>query len=207
MGRAPCGPGRPGTVSSTPPSLPRLYFLAGVTCGGYFYGLYYFAFLECALPGVNQRPQFGQCDYRRLNLIIILDAYPLPNMMDLAARMSGCTIFSKVDLRKGYHQIPINTKDKCKTAIITPFDLYEYLRMGFGLRNAGNTFQCMMDRFASGLPFLFVYLDYIIVGNWYNQSHVRHHQLLFERLRDCGLVISGEKCEFSVQELDFLGHR
>jgi hypothetical protein len=73
--------------------------------------------------------------------------------------------------------------------------------MGFGLRNAGNTFQCMMDRFASGMPFLFVYLDYIIVGNWDIQSHVRHHQLLFERLRDYGLVISGEKCEFSVQAL------
>ncbi len=61
MGRAPRGPARPGTVSSTLPPLPRLYFLAGVTRGAYFYGLYYFAFLECALPGVNQRPQFGQC--------------------------------------------------------------------------------------------------------------------------------------------------
>jgi hypothetical protein len=59
-GRAPRGTARHGTASSTPPPL-RLYFLAGVTRGADFYGLYYFAFLECALPGVNQRPQFGQC--------------------------------------------------------------------------------------------------------------------------------------------------
>jgi hypothetical protein len=61
--------------------------------------------------------------------------------MDFAAMMSGCIIFSKVDLRKGYHQIPMNANDICKSSIITPFGLYEYLRMGFGLRNAGNTFR------------------------------------------------------------------
>ena len=146
-------------------------------------------------------------DYRRLNLITIPDAYPLPNMMDFAARMSGCTIFSKVDLRKGYHQIPMHANDICKTAIITPFGLYEYLRMGFGLRNAGNTFQRMMDRVASGMPFVFVYLDDIIVGSRDIQSHVQHLRLLFQRLRDHGLVINGEKCEFGARELDFLGHR
>jgi hypothetical protein len=74
-------------------------------------------------------------DYRRLNLVTIPDAYTLPNMMDFATRMSGCTIFGKVDLGKGYHQIPMHAKDIC---IITPFGLYEFLRMGFGVRNAGN---------------------------------------------------------------------
>ncbi|MFN9944268.1 MAG: reverse transcriptase family protein, partial [bacterium] len=113
----------------------------------------------------------------------IPDAYPLPNMMDFAARMSDCTIFSKVDLRKGYHQIPMHANDICKTAIITPFGLYEYLRMGFGLRNAGSTFQRMMDRVASGMHFVFVYLEDIIVGSRDIQSHVQQLRLLFERLR------------------------
>jgi hypothetical protein len=74
--------------------------------------------------------------------------------------------------------------------------------MGFGLHNAGNTLQRMMDRVANGMPFVFVYLDDIIVG-----SRDVHLHLLFERLRDHSLVINGEKCESGAQELDFLGHR
>ncbi len=143
-------------------------------------------------------------DYRRLNLITIPNAYPMPTMMDFSARMSGCTIFSKLDLRKGYHKIPMNAKDICKTVIIPPFGLYEFLCMGFGLRKAGNTFQLMMDCVARGMPFLFIYLDDIIVGSRDIQSHVQHLHLLFERLRDYNPVI---RCGFSVPELDFLGHR
>jgi hypothetical protein len=116
-------------------------------------------------------------------------------MMDFAEKMSGCRIFSKVDLRKGYHQIPMHARDIAKTAIITQFGLYEFLRMGFGLRNAGNTFQRMMDRVTNGLPFIFVYLDDIIVGSPDLASHLQHLQLLFQWLRDFGLVINGEKCE------------
>ncbi len=145
-------------------------------------------------------------DYHCLNLVTIPDSYPLPNMMDFATKMSGCRIFSKVDLRKGYHQIPMHARDIAKTTIITPFGLYEFLRMGFGLRNAGNTFQRMMDRVTNGLPFIFVYLDDIIVGSPDLASHLQHLQLLFQRLCDFGLVIN-EKCEFGAKELDFLGHR
>jgi hypothetical protein len=79
--------------------------------------------------------------------------------------------------------------------------------MGFGLRNAGNTFQRMMDRVINGLPFIFLYLDDIIVGSPDLASHLQHLQLLFQRLRDFGLVINGEKGEFGAKELDFLGHR
>jgi len=146
-------------------------------------------------------------DYRRLNLITVPDSYPLPNMMDFAQRMSGCTVFSKIDLRKGYHQIPMHPGSIQKTAIITPFGLYEFLRMGFGMRNAVNTFQRMMDRVGSGLCFIFIYLDDIIVGSPDVASHLQHLELLFTRLRKYGLVINGEKCQFGAAELDFLGHR
>jgi hypothetical protein len=74
-------------------------------------------------------------DYRRINLVTIPDSYPLPNMMAFAAKMSGCHIFSKVDLRKGYHQIPMHARDIAMTAIITSFGLYEFLKMGFMLHN------------------------------------------------------------------------
>jgi hypothetical protein len=72
-------------------------------------------------------------DYRRLNLVTVPDRYPLPNMQDFAARLDNCTFFSKIDLRKGYHQIAVAAQDVPKTAIITPFRLFEYTRMPFGL--------------------------------------------------------------------------
>ena len=75
-------------------------------------------------------------DYRRLNNITTDDRYPLPNMQDLSSKLAGCTIFSRLDLVKGYHQVPLAAADVPKTAIITPFGLYEYIFMSFGLKNA-----------------------------------------------------------------------
>ncbi len=72
-------------------------------------------------------------DYRRLNLVTQPDKYPVPNIQDLSSRLHGCRIFTKLDLRKGYYQIPMAAKDIPKTAVITPFGLFEFLRMPFGL--------------------------------------------------------------------------
>ena len=79
-------------------------------------------------------------DYRRLNTTTVPDRYPLPNIADFSSRVSGSTIFSKLDLQKGYYQVPVAQEDIEKTAIITPFGMFEFLVMPFGLRNAGNTF-------------------------------------------------------------------
>jgi transposase InsO family protein len=145
-------------------------------------------------------------DYRRLNLVTVPDSYPLPNMLDFQERIAGCTIFSKVDLRKGYHQILMHPGDIPKTAIATPFGLFEFLRMTFGLRNAGNTFQRLMDRILAGLDFVFVYLDDVIIGSRSMSEHLQHVRILFQRLQAAGLVINREKCVFGVPEVDFLGH-
>jgi hypothetical protein len=104
-------------------------------------------------------------DYRRLNNVTVPDTYPLPNMMDFSSRVAGCSIFTKIDLRKGYYQIPMHPAGILKTAIITPFGLFEFLRLTFGLRNAGSTFQRLMDRVLAGLAFAFVYLDDIIIAS------------------------------------------
>jgi hypothetical protein len=80
-------------------------------------------------------------DYRRLNLVTTPDKYPLPNMQDLSNGLHGCTIFSKIGLVKGYHQIPVAMEDIPKTAIITPFGLFEHLFTPFGLSNAAQTFK------------------------------------------------------------------
>jgi hypothetical protein len=93
-----------------------------------------------------------------------------------------------------------------KTAIITLFGLFEFLRLAFGLRNAGSSFQRMMDRIFAGLPFVFVYLDDIIVASKSLEQHEKDVEEVFRCLRSDGLVINGEKCEFAVREDQFLGH-
>ena len=97
--------------------------------------------------------------------------------------------------------------DILKTAIITPFGLFEFLRLTFGLRNAGSTFQRLMDRVLAGLAFAFVYLDYIIIASPSMEQHQRDVEEVFRRLQAAGLVIKFEKCTFAVPEVDFLGHR
>ena len=146
-------------------------------------------------------------DYRRLNAVTEPDTYPIPNMMDFVAKASGCTIFSKIDLKKGYHQIPMNPADIPKTAITTPFGLFEFTRMTFGMRNAGNTFQRLMDRVLAGADFAFPYLDDIFISSKSEEEHRRHLMAVLQRLQAAGLAANAEKCEFGKSELDFLGHR
>ena len=91
--------------------------------------------------------------------------------------------------------------------MITPFGLFEFLRMPFGVKNAAQTFQRLMDTILQDLDFLFVYLDDILVASKNKEEHKRHLLTLFDRLQEHGLVIKLEKCEFGVTQIDFLGHR
>jgi hypothetical protein len=116
-------------------------------------------------------------------------------------------VFSKLDLKKGYHQVPVHPDDVAKTAVITPFGLFEYIRMPFGMRNAGQTFQRLMDKILAGLQHSFVYLDDILVASKNHQEHVEHLREVFQRLQANGLVLNQKKCLFAVSALDFLGHR
>ena len=93
-----------------------------------------------------------------------------------------------------------------KTAVITPFGLYEFLRMPFGLKNAAQAFQRLMDKVCQGLARVFVYLDDILVASEDRHQHLRDLTELFGRLEDCGLVIKRTKCVLGVLSIDFLGH-
>ena len=145
-------------------------------------------------------------DYRRLNEATTDDRYPLPHIQDFNSRLTGSCIFSKIDLVRGYHQIPMATESIPKTAIATPFGLWEFLRMPFGLKNAAQTFQRLMDGILKDLDFAFVYLDDILIASTSKLQHLEHLRRIFERLSSNGLVINKSKCVFGVSELDYLGH-
>jgi len=145
-------------------------------------------------------------DYRLLNTKTKPDRYSCPNLADLAANLHGATVFSKLDLRKGYHQVPVHPRDVPKTAVVTPFGLFEYLRMPFGLRNAGQTFQRLMDEILQDVPHVFVYMDDILVASANHEEHVRDLRAVLTRLQKHGMVLNGEKCVLGVSQLEYLGH-
>ena len=145
-------------------------------------------------------------DYRRLNTVTTPDRYPVPHIQDFTQRLSGKAVFSQIDLVKGYYQVNMHPADIPKTAIITPFGLWEFVVMPFGMRNAGNTFQRLMDRVGAGMDFIFIYLDDILVASPDVGSHLDHLRQVFDRLKEFGLVINPAKCSFGRSSVNFLGH-
>ncbi len=102
-------------------------------------------------------------------------------MLDIAAKAAGCTVLSKIDLRKGYHQIPVNPVDVPKMAVTAPFMLFEYKRLPFSLRNTGASFQCHMDSAIRDVKAAFAYE--VLVCSVYHEMHRLHLCQLFTALR------------------------
>ncbi|KAL7643866.1 UNVERIFIED_CONTAM: hypothetical protein RMT77_005872 [Armadillidium vulgare] len=146
-------------------------------------------------------------DFRALNNITKQDRYPIPNIQSLSQRLHHSTIFSKIDLQRAYHQIPIRPDDVEKTAVITPFGLFEFLSMPFGLKNAGATFQRVMDSIFRDLPFVFTYLDDCLIFSNSKEEHETHLKQVFQLLQENSFKISLEKCEFFRTSLTFLGYK
>ncbi|WVZ89997.1 hypothetical protein U9M48_036335, partial [Paspalum notatum var. saurae] len=137
-------------------------------------------------------------DYRALNDVTIKNKYPLPRIDDLFDQLQGACVFSKIDLRSGYHQLKIRPSDIPKTAFITRFGLYEYTVMSFGLTNAPAYFMNLMNKvFMEYLEkFVVVFIDDILIYSKMEEEHEEHLRLVLQKLREHKLYAKLSKCEF-----------
>jgi hypothetical protein len=147
-------------------------------------------------------------DYRALNEVTIKNKYPLPRIEDLFDQLRGASVFSKIDLRSGYHQLRIRPSDIPKTAFITKYGLYEYTIMSFGLTNAPTFFMYLMNSvFMDYLDkFVVVFIDDILIYSQSEEEHVEHLKMVLQRLQEHQLYAKLSKCEFWIHEVLFLGH-
>jgi hypothetical protein len=147
-------------------------------------------------------------DYRELNVVTVKNRYPLPRIDDLFDQLGGAAVFSKMDLRSGYHQVRVKAADVQKTAFRTRYGHYEFLVMPFGVTNAPAVFMDLMNRIF--LPYLdkfvVVFLDDILVYSRNREEHAEHLRTVLQVLRENQLYRKLSKCEFWLDRVAFLGH-
>nr|GFB36868.1 putative reverse transcriptase domain-containing protein [Tanacetum cinerariifolium] len=152
---------------------------------------------------------FRMCiDYRELNKLTVKNRYPLPRIDDLFDQLQGSSIYSKIDLRLGYHQLRVREDDIPKTAFKTRYGHYEFQVMPFGLTNAPAVFMDLMNRVCKPYldKFVIVFIDDILIYSKDEKEHEEHLKAILELLKKEELYAKFSKCEFWIPKVQFLGH-
>ncbi|GJY27470.1 putative reverse transcriptase domain-containing protein [Tanacetum coccineum] len=147
-------------------------------------------------------------DYRELNKLTVKNRYPLPRIDDLFDQLQGSSIYSKIDLRSGYHQLRVREQDIPKTAFRTRYGHYEFQVMPFGLTNAPAVFMDLMNRVCKPYldKFVIVFIDDILIYSKDKKEHEEHLKAILELLKKEKLYAKFSKCEFWIPKVQFLGH-
>jgi hypothetical protein len=147
-------------------------------------------------------------DYRQLNKMTIKNKYPFPRIDDLFDQLRGAAVFSKIDLRSGYHQVRIKDEDIHKTTFRTRYGHYEFVVVPFGLTNAPTTFMCLMNSVLNKYldKFVLVFVDDILVYSKNKEEHEEHLRMVLQVLREHQLYAKFNKCDFFQKEIQYLGH-
>ncbi|GJY07621.1 putative reverse transcriptase domain-containing protein [Tanacetum coccineum] len=152
---------------------------------------------------------FRMCiDYRELNKLMVKNRYPLPRIDDLFDQLQGSNVYSKIDLRSGYHQLRVREEDIPKTAFRTRYGHYEFQVMPFGLTNAPAVFMDLMNRVCKPYldKFVIVFIDDILIYSKNKKEHEEHLKAILELLKKEELYAKFSKCEFWIPKVQFLGH-
>ena len=147
------------------------------------------------------------CDYRRLNTLILVQQCPVPCTTDFYNNLHGAKLFSIIDLKAGFHQLRLETESRELSAFITPFGLYQWTVVPFGIKTGPANFMSLMYRIFQGLigDFIFVYVDDILIFSKNTAEHEKHVRIVLDRLRKHGIIAHKMKSHFFVEKVDFLG--
>ena len=145
-------------------------------------------------------------DFRKLNAITEQDAFPMPRQDDLFDQLAGSVYFSCIDLKQGYMQLPLSEESIKKAAFTTPDGHYEFTRLPFGLKNAPAEFSRIMNSVLGDLSFVKLYIDDIIIHSRDIEMHLKHIEIVLNRLREANLKLNPSKCVWLEKEVRILGH-
>ncbi len=160
------------------------------------------------VPVVKPDQSIRLCiDFRKLNSVTVPDPYYMPTVDELIGKVGEAKFLTKLDLAKGFYQVPLHNEDKPKTAFVTPWGKFQFCKMPFGLRNAPSSFQRLMDSVLSVLEsFAVPYIDDILIYSEDWVSHMKHVEGVMSRLSDAKLTAKPAKCEWGQEHVQYLGH-